>query len=484
MAAMSPAAAKYFCDNFAGQSLRSMRQQRQKNGGQLDDGIVLKHFERVSGYIKDLGYTGPLVLAPDQTSSATLLKNNFNQSTLQQASYDKETAEEIAASHISVLDYCSKAGMSIISIGSDGAATEILALRFVQKSVKQFLCFHKLDARISVQVPMIGETPRPLVPVQDPKHAQKTASNQLLSGAQVLSFGKYFLNISQLVELLGQSSPLYSRDVLNCNKQDNGRAYRTMNWETFEASLISPQHTGLSIYLYLFGVAISDSANYDFAYACVPDKTPISEIMHEAATSIGEKQKADLALADIDIEEEHDWLSCKNQMSISSLLNPLTEKPPSLSTTFLAERSKEKFQLVIKTPDGSDTQLNHQLMLELRKKQNTENCHHHSGNKKQKRQNFLLAPNQSQSDSNKAPQPSECSKLVSLVLKENMSQQSSIARMHQWNIQVQFNLLEVQKTSTHVDVSAQMLVQGGAVSKTNELIYGKFGIFIKEKRIA
>jgi hypothetical protein len=203
--------------------------------------------------------------------------------------------------------------------------------------------------------------------------------------------------------------------------------------------------------------------------------------MHEAATSIGEKQKADLALADIDIEEEHDWLSCKNQMSISSLLNPLTETPPSLSTTFLAERSKEKFQLVIKTPNGSDTQLNHQLMLELRKKHNTENCHHHSGNKKQKRQNFLLAPNQSQSDSNKAPQPSECSKLVSLVLKENMSQQSSIARMHQWNIQVQFNLLEVQNTSTHVDVSAQMLVQGGAVSKTNELIYGKFGIFIKEK---
>jgi hypothetical protein len=299
-----------------------MRQQRQKNGGQLDDGIVLKHFERVSGYIKDLGYTGPLVLAPDQTVCVKSLRSHnghligaqggdvhfsnlkelsnlvkkitstnqlcskvslriifqWNRAQLTQsfhqvrlytiqvplpkfpsfvvalvASYDKETAEEIAASHISVLDYCSKAGMLIISIGSDGAATEISALRFVQKSVDQFLCFHKLDARISVQVPMIGETPRPLVPVQDPKHAQKTASNQLLSGAQVLSFGKYFLNISQLVELLGQSSPLYSRDVLNCNKQDNGCAYRTMNWETFEASLISPQHTGLSIYLYLFG---------------------------------------------------------------------------------------------------------------------------------------------------------------------------------------------------------------------------------------
>ncbi|PLW57043.1 hypothetical protein PCANC_02769 [Puccinia coronata f. sp. avenae] len=188
MAAMSPAAAKYFCDNFAGQSFRSMRQQRQKNGGQLDDGIVLKNFERVSGYIKDLGYTGPLALASDQTvcvkslrshnghligaqggdvpfSNLEKLSNLVKQITSTNqlcskvrlytiqvplpkvpsfvvalvASYDKETSEEITASHILVLDYCSKAGMSIISIGSDGAATEILALRFVQKSVDQFL---------------------------------------------------------------------------------------------------------------------------------------------------------------------------------------------------------------------------------------------------------------------------------------------------------------------------------------------------------
>ena len=38
------------------------------------------------------------------------------------ASYKNETAEDIAASHLSVLDYFSKAGLSIVSIGSDGAA--------------------------------------------------------------------------------------------------------------------------------------------------------------------------------------------------------------------------------------------------------------------------------------------------------------------------------------------------------------------------
>jgi hypothetical protein len=169
------------------------------------------------------------------------------------ASYDKENAEEIAAGHLSVLDYCSKAGMSIASIGSDGAATEISALRILHNSVKDYLVFQKADSGISVQVTLIGSPPRPVVPVQDPKHAQKTAANQLLSGARLLLFGKFHLNISHLVALLGERSPLYSQDVLNCDKQDDGRAYQTMNWETLEVSLQSPQHIGLAIYLFLFG---------------------------------------------------------------------------------------------------------------------------------------------------------------------------------------------------------------------------------------
>ncbi|KAA1107762.1 hypothetical protein PGTUg99_014519 [Puccinia graminis f. sp. tritici] len=300
MAAMSPAAAKFLRDNMGGRSLRSMRNERKKNGGQIEDGIVLTNFERVAGYVASLGYTGPLALASDQTVCVKSLRSHNGHlvgaqggdvpfSSLEElaelvkkspikmnfavrlytiqvplpkvpsfvvalvASYDKEKAEDIAASHIAVLDYCSQAGMSIVSIGSDGAATEISALRILQTSVDQYLCFQKADAGILVQVPLMGQSLRPVVPVQDPKHARKTAANQLLSGAWLLSFGKYYLNISHLVEILNKSSPLYSRDVLNCDKQDDGRAYRTMNWETLEASLQSPTHTGLSIYLFLFG---------------------------------------------------------------------------------------------------------------------------------------------------------------------------------------------------------------------------------------
>jgi molybdopterin-guanine dinucleotide biosynthesis protein A len=37
-----------------------MRHQRQINGGQIEDGIILTNFKRVAMYIKDLVYNGPL----------------------------------------------------------------------------------------------------------------------------------------------------------------------------------------------------------------------------------------------------------------------------------------------------------------------------------------------------------------------------------------------------------------------------------------
>jgi hypothetical protein len=72
-------------------------------------------------------------------------------------------------------------------------------------------------------------------------------------------------------------------------------------------------------------------------YACVPGKTPISEVMHEAAVSIGEKQQVDYEFGDINVENEHQELSGQTCMSISHLLNLIPKKAPcSLSAEHLA----------------------------------------------------------------------------------------------------------------------------------------------------
>jgi hypothetical protein len=66
-------------------------------------------------------------------------------------------------------------------------------------------------------------------------------------------------------------------------------------------------------------------------------------------------------------------------------------------------------------------------MIGLRKKHNTENSKTHSGNEKKKRQNFLLSDSKTpQPTSTKKLEPSKCSKLVALILKENSTQQASI----------------------------------------------------------
>jgi hypothetical protein len=53
--------------------------------------------------------------------------------------------------------------------------------------------------------------------------------------------------------------------------------------------------------------------------------------------------------------------------------------------------------------------------------------------------------------------------------------------MHRWNIQVKFKFSEVRNTSTHVDMNAHLLVQGGAITEENNLTYGKYALIIKDK---
>ncbi|PLW41699.1 hypothetical protein PCANC_13167 [Puccinia coronata f. sp. avenae] len=70
------AAAKYLRENFAGHSIRNMREQQRIGGGQIEDRIVMSNFERVAGYIKNLGYKGPLALASNLTVCVKSLRSH------------------------------------------------------------------------------------------------------------------------------------------------------------------------------------------------------------------------------------------------------------------------------------------------------------------------------------------------------------------------------------------------------------------------
>lgn len=170
------------------------------------------------------------------------------------ASRSKEGAQDIADEHAAIIELAHTSGINIMSIGADGAATEISAQKLLAQKTDKYLTFSKSNLRVHVKVPLFGNPPRPVVAVQDPKHARKTGANQLLSGSRLLVIGKYTITIQQLAEILKMpDSPLLAKDVFDSDKQDDGRAFRTLSASTLSALLCLELSTGLSIYLFIIG---------------------------------------------------------------------------------------------------------------------------------------------------------------------------------------------------------------------------------------
>ncbi|EGG10021.1 uncharacterized protein MELLADRAFT_94343 [Melampsora larici-populina 98AG31] len=303
LGAISPRALNLFNDNFAGRGNRSLRMIRAKEGFHLVDGLHIDNFTRIAQVLKDLGYSGPIAAASDQTVCVKRLRHHngflvgaqggdisftdaselpdlvknivknkelcskIRAYTLQVplpniptfivaliASCDKETSNDILEGHMKFLELSREAGLNILSIGADGAPIELSAQGSLAKSADHYFTYSNPTYNVHIQIPLVGHPPRPVVMVQDPKHARKTSANQLASGARLLTIGNYHISIQQLAAILQSGrSPLLHRDVFDCDKQDDGRAFRTLSSSTLAVSLANKEMLGLSIYLYVVG---------------------------------------------------------------------------------------------------------------------------------------------------------------------------------------------------------------------------------------
>ncbi|THU91800.1 hypothetical protein K435DRAFT_820684 [Dendrothele bispora CBS 962.96] len=96
---------------------------------------------------------------------------------------------------------------------------------------------------------------KPIVMVQDSKHALKTARNNLFSGARLFALGNHIATYHQVRRIAYEpESPLYIRDVEKLDRQDDNAAARL-----FSAAMLRyliDHHradTGLIVYLFIFG---------------------------------------------------------------------------------------------------------------------------------------------------------------------------------------------------------------------------------------
>ncbi|GET63656.1 hypothetical protein GLOIN_2v1427013 [Rhizophagus irregularis DAOM 181602=DAOM 197198] len=147
----------------------------------------------------------------------------------------------------------------ILSIGSDGAITEFQAQQsIIDIQTSQRLFIREPTLNINFSCPIFDKI-GPVVRVQDPKHAKKTARNAIISGARLLTFGISSVRYDHLLTLIKQhDSIMYKNDVIKLDKQDDAAAYRTFCSANFKQCLthdfqVKVGMEGTIIYLFIMG---------------------------------------------------------------------------------------------------------------------------------------------------------------------------------------------------------------------------------------
>jgi hypothetical protein len=160
-------------------------------------------------------------------------------------------------------DIAPQLGLHILSLGSDGAIVELQAQKNILNSPntkRLSICNSTLNINFSCP---IFESIGPIIPVQDPKHAKKTARNAIMSGARLLIFGNSSIRYDHLLEQVNHyDSIMYKNDVIKLDRQDDGAAYRTFCSANLKQLIshnyqLKPEHKGFFVYLFIMGMCLT-----------------------------------------------------------------------------------------------------------------------------------------------------------------------------------------------------------------------------------
>ncbi|CAB4438414.1 unnamed protein product [Rhizophagus irregularis] len=173
-----------------------------------------------------------------------------------------DSANDITQLHKKLLqEIAPQLGLHILSLDSDGAIVEFRAQQnILNSSNTERLSIYNSTLNINFSCP-IFESIGPIIPVQGPKHAKKTARNAIMSGARLLTFGNSSVRYDQLLEQVNRhDSVMYKNDVIKLDRQDDGAAY----WTFCSANLkqlvshnyqLKPEDKGF-LFIYLLWVCI------------------------------------------------------------------------------------------------------------------------------------------------------------------------------------------------------------------------------------
>ncbi|KZP05037.1 hypothetical protein FIBSPDRAFT_903813 [Athelia psychrophila] len=302
LATISPHMYHTFRSNFTGPALRTLRHIRSQ-APNFAPGIVAVNIDAAAKVLEDLQYHGPVTLSYDDTELEKALSvYEHSKGFLQvvggvnvpiQVNMDddldkifgdpniikalkhtskvpsivlaavarsgKENAATLFEYHTTISQLLHACNITPLSASSDGTVTEHSLSKHIIDSHENLwrhrICGPTPDTNIDLIIPLCCCHGRVINVCQDSKHGAKTAHNQLLTGAQLLSLGHFTALYTYLRDIaVATLGPLFRRDVGNVDKQDDRAASRTLSSATIGfIGQFFPQRRGLSVYLFVLG---------------------------------------------------------------------------------------------------------------------------------------------------------------------------------------------------------------------------------------
>ncbi|RHZ45219.1 hypothetical protein Glove_683g1 [Diversispora epigaea] len=244
---ISPRALDLFRQNLVGRSIQKLiinlfnfRQLRMNSNDMLTNpDLCFENVARFKRFLDKINYKGLIAAMSDNTKLKPSLRYS-SQLGLPLPKFPpviialipnngRDSADIIANLHKKLLlEIASQLNISIISIGSDDAAAEFKAQSIIM-NMQTINKIEIIDSTLNINFScLILSNIGPVIRIQDPKHAKKTARNIIMSGARVLTFGKHIANFEHFLNLVNSpTSVLYKNDVIKLDRQDDRAAYRS-----------------------------------------------------------------------------------------------------------------------------------------------------------------------------------------------------------------------------------------------------------------
>ncbi|GES83371.1 hypothetical protein RCL_jg16077.t1 [Rhizophagus clarus] len=276
-----------FRQMFAGMSIRSIRYMRANESDIISNPeLVYENILKVVRLIKALNWNGPIVGMTDCTKVRPKLTYSDELgcivgSTLKLSETSVQTYDDIhkiinnikqkkaIATQVRVVVLkipIEKIPPIVIAILPTNGESNATAIYDLLMNAESFFEFHDNYYNVHFQMPMYRNLP--IITVQDPKHARKTARNQLHSGARLLVLRNNVILYRHLLTLAqAKDHAIYIRDVVNVDKQDDGAAYRLFHSDILEQiyqnEMENNEMRSLFVYLFVLGDLFDSYLNHN-----------------------------------------------------------------------------------------------------------------------------------------------------------------------------------------------------------------------------